>query len=121
MPLTGVASRLSRYFWCRVRESNPDRHPECNFFNVPLTGEVRTRQEPVAEDFDMSLYAIIAKRCVMPRGSVSRRMGLVLALQLMEHLLTWLCAYHKSHGREYEGNQDCQIEERCEIACNQQV
>ena len=85
-------------FWCRVRESNPDHHPGCNFFVVPLTGEVRTRQRPVAEELDMSLYAIIAKRCVMPRGSVSRRMCLILALQLMERLLAWLCAYHKSHG-----------------------
>ena len=48
-------------------------------------------------------------------------MGLILALQLMERLLTWLCAYHKSHGRENEGNQERQIEERREIACNQQI
>ena len=48
-------------------------------------------------------------------------MGLILALQLMECLLTWLCAYHKSHGREDEDNQKRQIEERRKIACNQQV
>ena len=48
-------------------------------------------------------------------------MGLVLALQLMESLLTWLCAYHKSHSREDKDNQECHVEERCEIACNQQI
>ena len=48
-------------------------------------------------------------------------MCLVLALQLMERLLTWLCAYHKSHGREDEGNQECHIDEWREITCNQQV
>ena len=48
-------------------------------------------------------------------------MVLVLALQLTERLLAWLCAYDKSHGREDEDNQECQIKERCEIACYQQV
>ena len=48
-------------------------------------------------------------------------MCLVLALKLMERLLTRLCAYNKSHGREDKDNQERQIEERCEIACNQQV
>ena len=48
-------------------------------------------------------------------------MCLVLALQLTERLLTWLCGYDESHGREDEDNQECHIEERCEIACNQQV
>ena len=47
-------------------------------------------------------------------------MGLILARQLMERLLTWLCGYDESHGREDEGNQECQIEERSKIACNQQ-
>ena len=47
-------------------------------------------------------------------------MCLVLALKLMERLLTWLCAYHKGHGREDEGNQERQIEERSKMACNQQ-
>ena len=48
-------------------------------------------------------------------------MGLILALQLMERLLTRLCGYDESHGRENKGNQERQIEERCKIACNQQV
>lgn len=48
-------------------------------------------------------------------------MCLVLALQLTERLLTWLCGYDESHSREDEGNQERQIEERSEIACYQQV
>lgn len=48
-------------------------------------------------------------------------MCLVLALQLMERLLAWLCGYDESHGREDEGNQERHVDEWCEIACNQQV